>query len=242
MMKISIIVPAFNEEKLLPRSLAAIRKAASAFERNGIETELVVCDNNSTDRTAAVAREQGAIVAFEPINQISRARNGGARIATGDWLVFVDADSFPREKLFERVVQVIQSSRFIGGGCLVKLDEHRPFAMIIVALWNLVSRINKWAAGSFIFCEARAFREIGGFSTDLFVTEELDFSKRLKQYGRAHGKKMKIIANVKLETSARKMHLYKNSEHARFMLKALLSPRRVIATREECHVWYDGRR
>src|SRR5690348_10368111 len=104
MMKISIIVPAFNEEKLLPRSLAAIRKAASAFERNGIETELVVCDNNSTDRTAAVARENGAIVAFEPINQISRARNGGARIATGDWLVFVDADSFPSEKLFERVV------------------------------------------------------------------------------------------------------------------------------------------
>ena len=60
-MKLSIIVPAFNEEKLLPATLGAIRQAASAVEQVGWSWELIVCDNNSTDRTAAVAREASAL-------------------------------------------------------------------------------------------------------------------------------------------------------------------------------------
>src|SRR6478609_2442449 len=89
---VSIVVPAFNEEKLIARTLDAIRAAAEAFVRRGWDTELIVCDNNSTDRTAALARAAGATVVFEPVNQIGRARNKGAEAASGDWLVFVDAD------------------------------------------------------------------------------------------------------------------------------------------------------
>ena len=96
-MKNSIIVPALNEEKMLASSLAAIREEAKAFE--GVaDWELIVCDNNSTDRTAEIARAAGAHVVFEPVNQISRARNRGASVATGDWLIFIDADSFPSRR------------------------------------------------------------------------------------------------------------------------------------------------
>ncbi|HEX6156752.1 MAG TPA: glycosyltransferase, partial [Burkholderiales bacterium] len=70
-MKVSIVVPAFNEERLLAGSLAAIRQAMGAFD----DAELIVCDNNSTDRTAEIARAAGARVVFEPLNQIGRARN-----------------------------------------------------------------------------------------------------------------------------------------------------------------------
>src|SRR5690349_12822239 len=98
-MKVSVIVPAFNEQKILEKSLAAIRKASAAFEGTA-QWELIVCDNNSTDRTAEIARAAGANVVFERINQISRARNRGASVATGDWLIFVDADSFPTPELF----------------------------------------------------------------------------------------------------------------------------------------------
>ena len=59
-MKISVVVPAYNEEALLPGSLAAIRAAMSAFEEVGSMSELIVCDNNSTDRTAEIARAAGA--------------------------------------------------------------------------------------------------------------------------------------------------------------------------------------
>jgi glycosyltransferase involved in cell wall biosynthesis len=99
-LKISIVVPAFNEEKLIERSLQSIRDASSIFSR---EHEIIVCDNNSTDRTPELARAKGACVVFEPINQISRARNAGAAVAEGQWLVFVDADSFPSAELFAEV-------------------------------------------------------------------------------------------------------------------------------------------
>ena len=100
MVKISIVVPAFNEERLLGESLAQINRAAKAFEPPGWETELIVCDNNSTDKTAEIALEAGAMVVFEPVNQIARARNLGASAATGDWFIFIDADSQPSAELF----------------------------------------------------------------------------------------------------------------------------------------------
>src|SRR5262245_60492739 len=100
-MKISVIVPAFNEERLLASSLAAIKRAANVFEIRGWDFELIVSNNNSTDRTAAIATNEGATVVFEPINQISRARNRGASVATGEWVVFIDADSYPTGELFE---------------------------------------------------------------------------------------------------------------------------------------------
>ncbi len=81
-MRISVVVPAFNEERLLGATLEAIRTAARAFDDRG-GWELIVCDNNSTDRTAGIARAAGARVVFEPHNQISRARNRGAAAASG---------------------------------------------------------------------------------------------------------------------------------------------------------------
>ena len=108
-MKISIVVPAFNEERLLGESLAQIKSAASAFAQRGWDFELIVCDNNSTDRTAEIARAAGATVVFEPVNQIARARNSGAAAATGDWLIFVDADSHPSAGLFAEVAEQINS-------------------------------------------------------------------------------------------------------------------------------------
>lgn len=83
-MKISIIVPAFNEEQFLGKTLAQIKAATSALANTGWGTELIVCDNNSTERTAEIAQAAGANVVFEPVNQISRARNSGAAAATGD--------------------------------------------------------------------------------------------------------------------------------------------------------------
>src|SRR5258708_27272670 len=94
-MKTSLVVPAFKEERLLPGSLSSIRAAMQGFARLGWHSELIVCDNNSTDRTAEIAKTAGAEVVFEPVNQISRARNTGAARAGGDWIFFVDADSAP---------------------------------------------------------------------------------------------------------------------------------------------------
>lgn len=241
-MKISIVVPAFNEEKVLARSLAAITEASGAFRGRGWETEIVVCDNNSTDRTPEIARAAGARVVFEPVNQISRARNKGGFAADGGWLIFVDADSFPSPALFDRVAGQIESGRCVGGGCLIEMDGRVPGSDLLVRLWNLISRVRRWAAGSFIFCDAAVFRELNGFSEALYASEEIDFCKRLNRAGRRLKRRVVIITDVRMLTSARKLSLYRRDEHFRFFLRFLFSPRRVLASRELCHTWYDGRR
>lgn len=241
-MKISIVIPAFNEERLLGASLAQIKSAADAFTARGWEVELIVCDNNSTDRTAEIARAAGATVVFEPINQIARARNSGAAAATGDWLVFVDADSHPSAELLADVAEQIISGKCLAGGATISLDEHHLVAELITWTWNRASRILKLLAGSFIFCDAAAFRKIGGFSDELFAAEELELSKRLKKFARETGRRIVILHRHPLVTSARKMRLYTAREHFRFILRAVVNQRRALTSREAAHLWYDGRR
>lgn len=241
-MRISVIVPAFNEERLIGESLHHIKAAMSAFSHRNWETELIVCDNNSTDRTAEMAQAAGATVVFEPVNQIARARNRGAQAATGDWLVFVDADSYPSEELFDDVAEQIRSGRCLAGGCTIKLEGSSRTGNGITQLWNRVSRALRWAAGSFIFCETAAFRKVGGFNIELFASEEIDLSKRLKKLARVERKKIVILHRHPIVTSARKLHLYTAREHFLFLAKTILRGGKTLNSREACHTWYDGRR
>jgi glycosyltransferase involved in cell wall biosynthesis len=240
--KISIVVPAFNEEKLIVRSLQSIRTAATAFLQIGWEYEIIVCDNNSSDRTGEFARAQGAQVLFESVNQISRARNTGAAGANGEWIVFVDADSFPSLELFTEMAAHIQTGRCLGGGATVELDQPVGWAIGFIGLWNCLSRWQRWMAGSFIFCETRAFRTLGGFSHELFVAEEIDFSKRLNALTRLRGQQVSILHRQPLKTSARKIHLYSWREYIFFLLRSLLGLGKAFKDREACGPWYDGRR
>ena len=241
-LKISIIVPAFNEEKLLGASLAAMKEAAAELTRRGWDFELVVCDNNSTDRTAEIARVAGAKVVFEPFNQIARARNTGAAAAGGDWLIFVDADSQPSAELFSEVAEQIVSGRYLAGGSTVRMDAVNMAGKLLTLLWCWISRIGKLMAGSFIFVEAAAFRRIGGFSNELFAAEEIDLSKRLKKLGRQTGRQVVILHRHPLQTSGRKLKLYSAGEILRCFARAVFNQRRLLTSREQAHLWYDGRR
>jgi len=239
--KISVIVPAFNEEKLLGASLAGMRAASGAFTRRGWEFELIVCDNNSTDRTAEIARAAGVTVVFEPFNQIARARNTGAAAATGDWLIFVDADSHPSAELFADVAEQVVAGNCLAGGATIRLDEDLLLVGMIARVWNFASRAGRWLAGSFIFVEAGAFRRMGGFSHELFAGEELEFSQRLKKLARQTGKRLVILHRHPLVTSARKMRLYTLWDHVRLLAQVTWN-RRTLTRREACAIWYDGRR
>jgi glycosyltransferase involved in cell wall biosynthesis len=233
-LKFSVVVPAFNEEKLLGATLASIREAARL---PGWEFELIVCDNNSTDRTAEIARAAGATVVFEPVNQIGRARNTGAAKATGDWLVFIDADSQPSRELFLELQSVLEQEHFVGGGSTVVMDTDDAFARLAVRMWNRLSRATGWAAGSFIFCRAGAFRELGGFNEQLYAAEEIDLSRRLKRRGR-----MTILHRHPLRTSGRKARLYSWRELLALLFKVIVTGGRALRRREDCYAWYDGRR
>jgi glycosyltransferase involved in cell wall biosynthesis len=241
-MTISVLVPAYNEAEGLAASLASIRAAAAAFSARGWATELVVCDNNSTDATAAIAAACGARVVFEPVNQIARARNAAAAAATGDWLVFVDADSHPPEALFADTADVIASGRVLAGGSVVRMERAGWFGSTFVAGWNLLSRLTRWAAGAYMFVDAAAFRAVGGFSQRLYASEEIDLFRRLKREARRVRRQVVILWRHPIQTSGRKMRLYSWREIAAFMMRTVLTGGRTLRRAEDCFVWYDGRR
>jgi glycosyltransferase involved in cell wall biosynthesis len=242
-MRVSVVLPAFNEEKLLPAALAAVKAASSAFTARGWEWECVVCDNNSTDGTSVVARAAGATVVFEPVNQIGRARDAGARAATGEWLLFIDADSTPSAELFASIATRIAEGRALGGGSTVELEPGTPrYARFVCGLWNLWSRLAGWAAGSCVWVEAAAFRAAGGFGTEYYAGEEVFLSRRLKSLARRSGRRFVILAGHPLRTSARKLKLYTLTEGGRFFFRMLFTAGRAAKRPENCEIWYDGRR
>jgi glycosyltransferase involved in cell wall biosynthesis len=238
---ISVVVPAFNEEQLLAQTLGAIR---SALEANGAATagyEIIVCDNNSSDRTAEIARQHGASVVFEPINQIARARNAGAAVAQGDWLVFVDADSMPDAALVAATLATIETGRFAGGSTTVQMCESPLWWRAIWAFKNRVVRSVKIAYGAYIFCRRDAFEAVGGFSTKLYAVEDVEFANRLKRYARTHSLEFAVLHENPIVTSARKA----SQPFGRLLRTTVwiaLTPYTGVHARSRFGVWYDIRR
>ena len=241
-MKLSVIIPAFNEEKLLPGVLAQAFAALRAHAAPDWSAEVILCDNNSTDRTAALAHAAGAQVVFEPVNQISRARNAGARVASGDWFLFIDADSYLHAATVAELLRCIRRGRAAGGGCLIGLDALPPVASGVLGLWNLLSRTLRWAAGSFVFCRAEAFREIGGFSTALYAAEEIQFSEALKRWARRRGQQVVILHKQRHVSSSRKFRLYSRAEIIHLIWRSVVLPGVTLRDRGKLDLFYDGRR
>jgi glycosyltransferase involved in cell wall biosynthesis len=244
-MKLSFVIPAFNEAVLIERCLQNIVAAVDACRterKHEFSVEYVVADNNSTDDTASLAEAAGAVVVFESINQISRARNKGAGVASGEWLIFIDADSDLSAGLLSEVLALLDAGEHIGCGSLLAMDDVQGSFRRVLAVWSWLSARLNWAAGSFVVCRADVFRELGGFSEQLFVAEEIEFSRRIKRYARQHQKKFTVLRNNPLQTSSRKVALYSGKELRRQMLRLLFQPRKTMRDKTALDVWYDGRR
>jgi glycosyltransferase involved in cell wall biosynthesis len=240
--KISIIVPAFNEEKVLGETLAQIKLARGAFSQIGWESELIVCDNNSTDRTAEIARATGATVVFEPINQISRARNAGAAAATGDWLVFVDADSRPSSELFADMAKEIQPGTCLAGGATICWDHENFITALMMPILNVGFRWRRFLHGPFMFIESATFRKLGGFSVETFAGEDWELGQRLQKLAKEAGKRFVVLHRHPILTSARRLKEHSPLVSFKMLYYILFVPRRIKVSRETARRWYHGRR
>ncbi len=203
-MQLSIIIPAYNEEQRLGHTLEQISLSIEENQIAKSEWELIVCDNNSSDNTAKIAQQQGAKVIHEPLNQISRARNTGASIATGDWLLFIDADTYPGHKLIHDVFDVMSRGDFVGCGSTIKIDGGTLFNKLRMERMNPLFVLLNISGGVFLLCEKKAFESIQGFSNDLYAFEEFDFIARLKKYGNRASRKFTVLHKNPVTTSGRK--------------------------------------
>ena len=230
----SIIIPAYNEQDVLGKTLSHIKEAMASVPLNG---ELIVTDNNSTDHTAEIAKDQGAKVVFEPANQISRARNAGAKHASGRYFVFVDADTFVPPALLQKALDNLESDQCCGGGATITAEPSIPALKIVLGYWNLISRIFRLAAGCFVYARRDDFETCGGFSEKVYATEEIWFSISLKRVARKHGRKFRIINSPKVITSSRKLVWYSHSYQLILLMTISIFP---YLTRFKwvCSYWY----
>jgi GT2 family glycosyltransferase len=202
---LSIIVPAFNEEEYLGYTLERIRSAIDRLrQRTGVSAEVLVVDNASTDDTARIAAALGATVLQEPIHNIARVRNAGARAAAGRVLVFVDADTLVPEGLFSRIDQVMSRGDCGGGGVDT---EYRPSGRLqqgYLAFWRLFGRMLGMAQGATQFCRRDLFEQIGGYDETLYMGEDVEFFWRLKKSARDQGLSVYYLRDLRVVPSCRR--------------------------------------
>lgn len=201
MADISLIIPAHNEEDLLPRCLEAVEKAR---QQANISLETIIVLNRCTDRTEDIAKEFGAVIVREEACNLSIIRNAGAAVATAPILVTCDADSFLHPETFVQVQQKLSSEKFVGGGA-VTLPERWSIG-IFFSILSILPRLI-WHGVSFglFWCRTEDFRAIGGFNENLVSVEDLDFAKRLQKHGKeTGGRKFGTLLGTPLMTSCRK--------------------------------------
>ena len=230
---ISFIVPAHNEEALLGRTLSAIHESVRVSRE---PYEILVVNDASTDRTVEIALEHGVRVISVSHRQIAATRNAGAVAATGDILIFVDADTMVTEPALRAAIDALRRGA-VGGGAAVRFDEGRlPFyARVLEFLLPPVLRILRLAPGCFVFCTRQAYLAVGGFDEALYVTEEVGFAQRLKRQGRF------VILREFVITSARKLRTRSAFQLLWVGLRLALGGGRSIRRRDGLEYWYGPR-
>lgn len=230
---LSIIIPAHDEAPVIGATLDAVAMATS--ERHG-QVEVIVVDDSSTDATAAIARARGVRVVHVAVRHIAAARNAGAAAATGDRLLFVDADTLVGRSVIDAAVRALDAGA-IGGSTAVRFMRPLPLHVRVLESASIaLFRMFGVTPGCFIFCTRQAFDAIGGFDQGLYVAEDVAFGRALAKCGPL------VILREPVTTSARKMRTYSLGEKLRFTLRFLLSPRRVARTRDALPLWYGPRR
>lgn len=234
MARLSVVIPAHDEAGELPRTLDNLQHALAAL---GVDHEIVVVDNASGDGTAEVAAAHGARVVLEPRRQISRVRNAGAAATKGEWLLFVDADTWPTVELLRIALEHLEAGA-CGGGALVAMPElpNRVYRWGL-RLWNFVARRLSFAAGCFVFVRRDAFEAIGGFDERYYAGDEVLLSRRLRRWGGKRGRRFVLIEQPPVETSERKAYWFTPGQHLLVTLMVILCPP-VMRSRRLMWFWY----
>jgi len=200
-MRFSIVIPARNEERWLGACLESIRVAAAPFP--GL-VETVVVINRCTDQTETVARSLGARTVEMGGKNLSKIRNAGAQVATGDILVTIDADSVMAPNTLSEIDRLLASGHYIGGGTWARLERMSlGIAMTYIPLLTLLVVWHGISAGLFWIRRAD-FESIGGFNETIVSAEDMDFAMRVKAFGRRHGKRFGTLWRAPITTSCRK--------------------------------------
>ncbi|MBF0540147.1 MAG: TIGR04283 family arsenosugar biosynthesis glycosyltransferase [Nitrospirae bacterium] len=186
-MKISIIIPVLNEEKILSKTLSSINLQGN---------ELIIVDGGSTDNTLEIANKFTDKI-------ISSKKGRGAQLSAGagaashNILFILHADCIPPQNTFDLIRKTLNIKGVSAGSFMFGIDlKGIPFRIIELAVFvrSLITRIPYGDQG--LFMTKAAYQEIGGFN-DLPIMEDIDIAQRLKKHGRIVFLREKMIVSAR---------------------------------------------
>ncbi len=194
MLRVSIIIPTLNEASCLPRTLSYLRLLYPQPQ------EIIVVDSQSEDDTVKIALSAGVQVISCPIRRRSVQMNYGAKVATGDVLCFLHADTLVPDDLIHLITQTLNHSAIVGGGFIAVMMGAKTthwgtslhnilktyYAPLLFRPHLFFKGLRVLFGDQVIFCRRRCFLECGGFDDNLPIMEDVDLCRKLVQYGRIH--------------------------------------------------------
>ena len=217
---ITLVIPAYNEARFLPRLLTSLAVAHDRFLASGGNVEIIVADNLSTDDTAALATAAGVRVVRVEQRRIAAARNGGAASARGRILAFLDADTVQvHPDTLAAVARALDDPRVVGGatGCTLErwsIGLAATYAMMIPLVWA-----TRFDTG-LVFCRRADFVAVGGYPEELRLAEDVAFLWRLRRLGRQRGQRLHRLRRYKVVASTRKFDEHGDWHYFGFLLRA----------------------
>ncbi|MBI2986520.1 MAG: TIGR04283 family arsenosugar biosynthesis glycosyltransferase [Deltaproteobacteria bacterium] len=187
-MRVSIIIPVLNEESAIASTLEALRPFAME--------EIIVVDGGSTDRTREIVAARNAVLGISPRGR-AKQMNRGARVAQGDVLLFLHADTQLPPSAMADIRSALEDPQCVGGRFDVALDGQGWIFKFIGNMISLRSRLSKVATGDqAIFVRRRIFKELGGFP-DIPLMEDIAFCRMLKKSGRVACLRSRVVTSAR---------------------------------------------
>lgn len=201
---ISVIIAAYNEEKIIKRCVESV--ANQSFPRD--KYEILVIDNNSTDKTAAIARKAGAkVISFKKAQGASATKQHGSYVAKADILAYTDADSAPGKYWLENLYKLMQDEKLMCVGGTILSLEQKPIVDLMFTFYDHFARLNQTVGISLIWgpnmaVRKHAFIGVNGFNLNLKTSDDWEFVMRIqKKYGI---RSTKYASKFHVRTSPRK--------------------------------------
>jgi glycosyltransferase involved in cell wall biosynthesis len=199
MARFSVVVSALDEQADLERSLRAITRAAQAIH-TVTEVVVVVRDDSAQARIALAA---GAELVTIDRSSIAVARNAGARAASGQILVSINADRVMSPVAFAEIERLLATGCYVGGGAIQHSERHSLAIDLAQVLNKLTTYLNGLGGGMY-WCRRDDFEAIGGFDERVTTIDDLDFARRLRDYGLRTGRKFINLRQAPVTTACRR--------------------------------------
>ena len=208
---ISVIIPVYNEEKYIARTLRCLRQ-----QNTCTPFEVIVCDNNCSDNSIVIARTYADRIVCETKQGIACARNTGARYAQGDYLIFADADTRYPPDFIQKTYEVFAQQRYVAFcGGRYRYDPDDPqlqpslrlkAASLCYALWcspfatYLLEKTNTLIVPGFCLCTPRSvFEHVWGFDERTKAHDDVHYSWKVRPLGAK-----KYIGGLQVRSSIRR--------------------------------------